>query len=839
MATVWLSLRTDIRRRWRTLLSLALLLGLIGGVVLTAAAGARRTDTAYPRLLSWANATQVDFIPAVGDYPADYYAALAKLPQVAELSTEVLYQVVLPTTTHPDNNQVAAVSSPDHRAGVATDTVKVLHGRRFDPRTPGQAMIDSRLAALEHVGPGGTLRLVGVPNDPKTGSPDFARRVPMSFRVTAVVVFDTQIVQTGGGSGNGGGAEPTALLSSFPATGAASTMAFGTEAQIRLRPGASVASLTRAAASLAKRYPDTGGEIITISQATQVAATKQAIRPQAIALAAFAALAGLIALAVTGQLLSRQLALDSAEFPVLRAIGATSASLVALSLARLAIVTVAGGVLAIAVAVAASPLMPIGPARLAEPHPGIEVNLAILAPGFAAIALLPLALLAGAAWRAARAAGGPLGVAEPAQPARRSRIGGTLTRIGSVTGGIGVAMAFEPGRGRTAVPVRSALAGSVIAVAALAAAAVFGTSLVALVSTPHAYGQNWDTQLDLGFGGGPGAFGAQVIAAERAVTGYAAGNYGQLMIDGQVVPAIGLDQPPGAATDQRGGYLTMLAGRAPATPGEIALGAQTLRAIHAHVGQTIPVTVEQVAGDLPAVRRDMRITGVAVLPAFGRGSFSPTGLGTGAVTTASLLSVPSVPDATTLCHTKATCYNFFLLRLRPGTDPAAAAAALTRSVTRAGCPVGSCAVTADQRPGDIKDYAGVRDTPLVLAAVLIVFAIGTLAHVLLTGVRRRRQDLALLKTLGFVRGQVLGVVAWESTAFAGLALLIGLPLGILAGRAAWGSFADAAGAPSLVTVPLPAVLLAIPATLLIANLIAAWPGRTAARLRPALVLHEE
>jgi len=838
MATVWLELGADLRQRWRALLSLALLLGLIGGVVLTAAAGARRTDTAYPRLLTWANATQVDIIPAGNGYTGDYYAALAKLPQVAQLSTAVLYQVVLPTARQPDNNQVNVMSSPDHGVGIATDKVKVLRGRPYDPAAPGQAMIDSQLAALEHVGPGGTLRLVGVPNDPKTGNPDFAKRVPLSFRVTAVVTFDNQIVPIGSGSGSGN-TEPTALLSSFPVAGAATNMSYGNEAQIRLRPGATVESLTRAATALAKRYPDTGGQILIISQATQVAATQQAIHPQAIALAAFAVLAGLIALAVIGQLLSRQLALDAAEFPVLRAIGATRASLVGLSLARLAIVTLAGGILAVAVAIAASPLMPIGPARLAEPHPGIEVNLAILGLGFAAVALLPLALLAGAAWRAAKAAGGPLGVAEPAQPARRSRIGGALTRAGSLTGGVGVAMAFEPGRGRTAVPVRSALAGSVIAVAALTAAAVFGTSLVALVSTPHDYGQNWDAQLDLEFGGVSGAFGARVITADRAVTGYASGNYGQLVIGGQIVPAIGLDQPAGAAVDPRGGYLTMLAGRPPAAPDEIALGAQTMRTIHAHVGQTIPVTVEQIAAGLPSVRRSMRVTGVAVLPAFGRGTFTPTGLGTGAVTTASLLSVLSVPDATTFCRTKATCYNFFLIRLRPGADAAATTATLTSSVTRAGCPPGSCAVVSDQRPTDIKDYASVRNTPLVLAAVLIVFAVGTLAHVLLTGVRRRRRDLALLKTLGFERSQVLGVVAWEATAFAVVALLIGLPLGVLAGRWAWAYFADAAGAPADASIPLTAVLLAIPVTLLIANLIAAWPGWTAARLRPAAVLRAE
>src|ERR1700761_4507455 len=112
MATVWLTLRTDLRHRWRALLSLALLLGLIGGVVLTAAAGARRTDTAYPRLLSWANASQVDIIPVANGLPADYYAALRKLPQVAAMSTAVLYQTALPGATHANNNAATVMSSP-------------------------------------------------------------------------------------------------------------------------------------------------------------------------------------------------------------------------------------------------------------------------------------------------------------------------------------------------------------------------------------------------------------------------------------------------------------------------------------------------------------------------------------------------------------------------------------------------------------------------------------------------------------------------------------------------------------------------------------------------------
>jgi hypothetical protein len=54
-------------------------------------------------------------------------------------------------------------------------------------------------------------------------------------------------------------------------------------------------------------------------------------------------------------------------------------------------------------------------------------------------------------------------VAEPAEPTRPSRLGSALGRAGSVPGAIGVRMAFEPGRGRTAVPVRSALANLIAA----------------------------------------------------------------------------------------------------------------------------------------------------------------------------------------------------------------------------------------------------------------------------------------------------------------------------------------------------------------------------------------
>ena len=388
-------------------------------------------------------------------------------------------------------------------------------------------------------------------------------------------------------------------------------------------------------------------------------------------------------------------------------------------------------------------------------------------------------------------------------------------------------MAFEPGRGRTAVPVRSALAGSVIAVAAVVAAGVFGASLAGLLGTPRSYGQNWDAVTDLGFGGVSPQLADRLLAATPAVATYAAGDYGEVTIAGKSIAAIGLDNG--------GSYLTLLAGRAPHGGGEIALGARTMHDLGLRLGQSVQVTANHENTLTPDKTTAMKIVGVVVLPRFARGTFAPTSLGTGAVVTASVLSEPNQSSGCT----GPLCYNFFLLRYRPGTDMAAQDAGLTKMLRASGCPIGSCATTADQRPNEIRNYASVRDVPLILGAVLAVLAVATLAHVLLTSVRRRRHDLAVLKTLGLTRAQVLRLVAWQATALAAAALLAGLPLGVIAGRQAWAFFANAAGVAPAPNVPLPLILLAVPVTLLLANLIATWPGWTAARVHPAVALRTE
>ena len=127
----------------------------------------------------------------------------------------------------------------------------------------------------------------------------------------------------------------------------------------------------------------------------------------------------------------------------------------------------------------------------------------------------------------------------------------------------------------------------------------------------------------------------------------------------------------------------------------------------------------------------------------------------------------------------------------------------------------------------------------MLAGLLALLAASTLAHLLVTSVRRRRRDLAVLKTLGFVRRQVSAAVAWQATTVALVALAAGLPLGVALGRWTWTLLIDRIGLGAEPVTPWPALLAAALATVLAANLVAAWPGRMAARTRPAVALRSE
>jgi FtsX-like permease family len=811
----------ELRARWRGWAVLVLLVAFAGGAVLAAAAGARRTSSSYPRYLQASHASDL-LVSVAGSGIGGYYAALAHEPGVAMVAPGVGLNIQ-PVGRGGRLDLAAATEAPaDGQLGVALDIPKVLAGRLPRPGSPGEIAVDQIAAASLHVGVGSVLPMEALPNHGLPGSALSGRRNSvtrtLTERVVGIIVTRASV-------------DPVTDIDKVPFILASPALwhdlgprylAFD-GAFVKLRPGASAGSVSRAAQALARRFPATGGQAYVADERTQVATIQRSIRPEAVALAIFALVLACTALLIVGQAATRLLLAAGADNPVLAALGMTRGQLVAAALAEMAAAGAAGAVLAAGVAVAASPLMPIGAARLAEPDPGVSADWLVLSLGAAAIVVLLVTWALWPAWRLASArdisAPGPVATSG----ARRSRLAGWLAGTGApVTMTAGMRLALEPGRGRTAVPSRAALAGTTLSVLAVTAAFTFGANLLNFVHTPRLYGQTWDAAIDLQFQIISPLQAQQRFGTNPGVAGWTFGDHGIVGISGSLIPAIGLAPGRGPVMSP-----TMLAGRAPRTVHEIVLGTSTLRGLGLRVGQLVTVTVS-------GHRMRDRIVGRAVFPNFGQGSFTPTDLGEGAETTEAVLRPQAVPDR------GLPGFEFVLLRFARGPGRAAAVARFQRSMAHfcAGIQQSTCQVS-DQRPNGVTNYARIDSTPEVLAGLLAALGVAVLGQLAVMSGRRRRRDFAILKALGLLQRQIREITAWQATILAGLALVIGVPLGLAVGRWSWQLFGDGLGIPADAHVPVALVLVMVPAVLIIANAVALWPGASAARTRPADALRTE
>jgi predicted lysophospholipase L1 biosynthesis ABC-type transport system permease subunit len=257
----------------------------------------------------------------------------------------------------------------------------------------------------------------------------------------------------------------------------------------------------------------------------------------------------------------------------------------------------------------------------------------------------------------------------------------------------------------------------------------------------------------------------------------------------------------------------------------VALGASVLRLVHRQVGQDLRLSIN-------GEPRTMHIVGQAVFPAFDQGSFTSTDLGLGAALTATDLA----PRGTKVADST----EFVLVRFASGPDQAREVRSLSRATASFCSEVdqSTCFVTG-QAPFDVGNYARIQGVPQFLALVLAVLGVGVFAQLMIVWVQRRRRDIAVLKTMGFVRRQVLALVTWQASTFAGVSLLIGIPLGIFAGRGAWALFAGELGIETSSVVPGARVALCIPVVFVIAVLVALGPAWFAARVQPARALQSE
>ena len=788
MAAVWLRFRTELRTRWPGALVLVVLVGLAGGAVLTAIAGARRTSSSFERFEDAARSPDV-----VINYPTDLEARVREVFSRAPGIESAAYLQVM--AVYPvGGSYIETVADLDGGLHQDFERGRLLEGRFEHLDDPNEVALSEAPARLLGVGVGDTLELLTFTpeqmatllseeneSEPDPAGPVLRLRVvglyrsPFDLSVVgddrAVLFLPRAVLRE---SRDQVGSPPIRVVAVRLTAGEAGVSAFFREFQ--------------------RAVDDSRVNLLPAAFTEGVVDSLDVL---ALGLLLFAVVAGLAGLVSVGQALGRRAALGSADDSTLRALGMTGPQRFAVLAGDTVPIAILGAVVAVVVAVVASPLMPIGVGRRAEPDPGIDFDPLVLGVGFVGIVVTAAALGALGAWRAGRS---PAGVGATGARARSSAIADVLARRGvRPTGVIGVRFALEPGRGRAAVPVRSVLVAAAAGLAGVVATLALGASLDRLVASPESWGWTFDTHSSLS---------ARRLARDPAVAAVTTASFPQMRIEGRAINAMTLRPVKGAITP------TVVDGRAPRRDDEIALGGDTLGGLGIEVGDTAAANDRD--RSVP-----FRVVGQVAFPSVG----DAVALADGALLTPAGLRRIGDPES----------YHRNLVRFVPGVNVATE----RRRLQRLGNEEAGDPSFGPRLPAEIERIRQLETLPLVLAGFLGLLGVVALGHGLVSAVHRRRRDLALLKTLGFRRAQVFATIAWQATTVALVAAVVGIPVGIVVGRLGWAFIADGLGVVSVPeVVPLAVAGVAL-AALVLANLVAWFPARAAARTRPAVVLRSE
>lgn len=518
---------------------------------------------------------------------------------------------------------------------------------------------------------------------------------------------------------------------------------------------------------------------------------RNAVQAQARGLWILAAVAAVAAIAVLGQVMTRQVRPTRDERHRLSAIGFTRSQIAADAVARALIPITIGSLLGALVAVLGSNRFPFGFVRVLEPTPGIRADWIIMLAG-AVMFVVALTL-----WTITA-----LVVVDRAKRVRPSPLVEALaTRGASATAGVGLRLAFTR-RGRERGSGRGSVAGVLFSVAGVVAAVTFGASLDRLVNQPSRYGSNYDASVgDNGAEALPDGMVAR-LDADPDVTSLTLFAGSEARVGDITIPLLGLEVVRG------GGQPTMLDGRLPVSDDEIALGRLTARDIGANVGGTV-----ELVG--PTRSQVFRVTGLAVVPGLGAND----GLGAGGIVTMDGLTRIDAKTGVTSAavNLKISLQKFF------GSIP----------------EFRDLPPNPAYKPSAIVNVSRIRAIPFILAAVLAALALLTVGHVMLTSMRSRRRDLAILRSLGAGRSWISRAVHWQATALTALPVVVGIPLGIAMGRLVFVAFADSMGAVHDPSIPALAIAAGAVAVVAVANAVATMVSHRTRRREPALLLQGE
>jgi hypothetical protein len=608
--------RTELRQRWRSMVLLGLLGALVVATVMTAAAGARRSRSAFDRYLTSIKPFDVTVQgdPGhIGDVLSGPYVEVATRTRLLALFPKGVDSSVFFPMFAPDNDAV----------GSRMLILPLVEGRRADPAAPLEVNLGERTAGRLHVRPGGKVPMYSFTDEQ---APEVAARGSSSVAPAGPSV-DLEVVGIVRDPGDLASRQTDIAVTFL-------TPAFTREYGDRIGTAGEISFVRlhhtgdiRAFASMVQANGDVGVDpsFTPREGRSQVDPTMAAT---AAGLWAFALLAGLAGAVAVAQVGARSAQRSSANRDVLAAIGVSAAVRRGAFAATILVSLVPASIVGATAAIAASALMPIGLARRAEPDPGPRIDVLVLAAGVAA-ALVVAALLSAivatlADRRSARF--------EPS----RSGIAAAVAAAGAplvVT--TGAQLALVRGRGARAIPARAAVLGVTVAMVGVLAAATFSASSSHLRSSPHLFGWSWDGEIV-----GHEQTGLQDAAlgdiSNRAVADDAFAAVATvwfelpMTLDGRPVHGMAIRELKGRSRP------VITHGRPPGREGELVLGASTLREIGRDVGDEVEATL------LGGPKARMRIVGVAALPVGGDGGSSSAG----AVMTDAAASALGLSDCT-------------------------------------------------------------------------------------------------------------------------------------------------------------------------------------------------
>jgi hypothetical protein len=799
MGAVRLLAAFEMRRRWLSLIAVALMVALVVGVVAAALAGARRTSSSVERFRAWSHASDGSFQASSLDEAGSLRRLLATRADVVAVAERRLVNGFVENRPISD---IALIADPEGRYGVDVDRPRVLSGRMPAADRPDEIALNELAARLARVRVGDVLQM-------KTWS---VRDLESLFGGNGFPGFNgpharmqvVGVVRTPDGlPGEIARTSPYGLASPAFLTKYRDVGAWPPAIYVRTANSAAFARLSAAVAAT----PSPGGEAPTYSAGTPVRtvyldASQKAVNSASWALLAFAIAAAIAGAIVIGQAAFRYLSgAVSAEF--LGELGMTRSGVAMACTVPIVVATLAGVALGMAGAVLASPLLPIGLARRAEIDPGIRVDPLVVLAGSAVTLVVVCVFAFVSARQAARGA-------RETRLRRRpgADIGARRASLSPVVA-TGLRFARERRTGERTVPVRTAFAALAVAVAGVAAASVVASSFSRLETQPERWGWNWSSE--------PDYFGNDNVAtlARRLVHDDRVSGVGVLETDSVLVSNV---QTSGWAMKSYKGdmALTRRRGRLPSAATDIALGEATLDRTKTHIGDSVRVSA------MDHTTRMFTVVGTAVFRSQSESPVLDDGV---AFTPAGFESLVK--------HAKDTQASLEL-RYPADADGAAVEAALAKDY---GFQFN--AFTTPQVPGVVRRLAETRTVAIALAVFFAVLGVLALAHSLVVGIGGRRRQIGVLRTLGFRSRQVRAAIAVQATALALAATAIGLPVGIALGRWVWHALTGDLGALDGPATPWFFVAVAIPTTALCATALAAWPARVASRARIADALHVE